>query len=146
MEAGEQAPSTASIPAKTQPISIKSQKVPLIFISEQKSWMESKELIQQSLIQNKHCVTNRNFIPIPPSRIQDHRSITQMSDVSNYEYHTFKLPEEKTLRVLLCSIPHIPSTDGDKQNLIDVEFEVISAVRLQEKIERTRIDMRLILG
>lgn len=51
----------------------------------------------------------------------------------NYEYHTFMLPEEKTLRAMLLGITQNLSTDKVKLNLKDVKFEVISLKAPQNK-------------
>lgn len=102
--------------------------VPHIIISKQESWMVRRDLIPNAM----------------PSRIDDHRDITQMLNGDSQKYHLFKLIEEKTVREVLYGLPQILSIDEIKHNLIQVGFKIISVARLHKKITETRIDMPII--
>lgn len=59
-----------------------------------------------------------------------------------HEYNTFKLPEDKTLRVVLRGIPPILTTDKVRQNPMDLGFEVISVARMHKKMMETELTYR----
>lgn len=75
MEVEEQAASTTSIPVVTQPILVKSQKVRPIMISEPKSWMVSRDFIDQKKIKINHCVTKSDGIQVHPTRTEQNSLI-----------------------------------------------------------------------
>lgn len=139
----EELPPPASSEAK--PNNEKSQKVPPIVISEQKSWLESSKQIQQRQIQIKHYSTKRDGIQIQPVRKDDHHAITKLLEEGSHEFHTYKQSDEKTLRAVLRGIPQILSTDEIHQNLVDEGFDVISVARMHKKVQGTRTDLPLIL-
>lgn len=61
----------------------------------------------------------------------------------SHDYHTFKIPKEKRIR--LRGIPQIITTEKMKQNLMHVEFKVVVISRMYRKIEDASIEMMLIL-
>lgn len=63
-------------------------------------WKSSGELIHQEKIQIRYYVTIYNGFQVYPWRPENHRAITRMLFEDSHEYHCFKLPEEKTLRIV----------------------------------------------
>lgn len=104
------------------------QKLDVVLLSKTGIETKSERLI---------CDTDAKEQAFPPS-LQYHSSVgyvlafTQLLNEGSHEYHTFKLPEDKTLRTVLHDISQVLPTDEVKQNLIDVEFEVIKVDRKQE--------------
>lgn len=142
IEAGEQAPPTSSVSAMVKPMTAKTQEVPPNVISEQKSWVVSRYHIQQRHIQMKRCVIKRDGIQIHPSRIDDHRTITQILDKESQEYHTFKLPEENTLKVVLRGIPQMLSTLFQFVNV----FRTLGLIQFRKTVVGTRHKIKFLIN
>lgn len=115
---------------QTKPILVKTQKVLLIVISEEKSWM----FVHQKKIQIRHCVTRHYRIQVHSTRLDSHEAITEMLKEGIREYHTFRLPGDKALSAVLRGIPQILSTEEIKDNLTEVVFDVIAASWMHKKI------------
>lgn len=80
--------------------------------------MSSRDPLQKKKIQIKYCLNKRDSIQVYSLGKERYRAITKMLDEGNHEYHTFKLPEERTLRVVLRGIPQIASIEDVHQNLM----------------------------
>lgn len=89
MKMEEQVPLRSLNQAKAKPITDKSRKVP----AQSNFWT--------GIVDGR-----QRIIPTPIDPDPDyHRAITQLLEEGSYEFHTFKLPVEKTLRVMLSGIP-----------------------------------------
>lgn len=78
-----------------------------------------------------------DVIQVGSSKIADHRAITQMLDEGNNEYHTFELPEDKTLKAMFRGIPELLPTNEIKYNLMKIEFAMIIVAKMHKKFEGT---------
>lgn len=92
--------------------------------------MVSRELIHQKKLQVRHSITRRNGIQVHSSRLENPRVITEMLNGSSPEYHTFRLPGEEALRVMLHGISQILSTEEMKHNLTEVGYDVIAVSQI----------------
>lgn len=54
----------------------------------------------REIIQIKHCVTKRDGNQVHPTKIEDHRAITEMFKQGNHEYHKFRIQEDKPLKAV----------------------------------------------
>lgn len=104
---------------------------PWIFLSSIRRWYRKLLFIKGRCI--KHCVTKHNNIQIHISRIDHGQVITQVRDKGSHDHHTFKLPEEKPLRVVRLGIPQILSTDDIKHNLMEMELKERLVARIYKK-------------
>lgn len=100
------------IPRKQAIISDKAPKIPHIVFSNQRSAIER--------IHPPGYVIKRDGIMVHTLRTEDHRAFKWMLDESSHEYHTFRLSEDETLRVVLRRNLQIISAIVVKQNLLDM--------------------------
>lgn len=82
-------------PDETSNISGKAQNVQPIIISDQKSWMSSRNLIQQKEVRIKHCIYEGDCIQEHSSETEDHLATTRITDEGSHKYYKFKPSEEK---------------------------------------------------
>lgn len=68
--------------------------------------------------------------------IDDHYKLSDILDKTNQEFHTYKLPSEKTLRIILRCISIQVFTEEVKAELIDQGFDQIAVSHMYRKHEQ----------
>lgn len=70
-------------------------------------------------IKINHCRNRREGIQVFPETSTDYKKLTKMLDDHKQQYYTFKLDEEKPLRVVLRAIPEVISISEIREESTD---------------------------
>lgn len=84
-------------------------------------------------------------IKINPSTSDDYRKIIKYLEQNNLPFHTYQLPEEKHLHVVLRGIPTDISTEEVKEELTTMGFHPKEVYRMKMNKERKPIPLILLL-
>lgn len=105
-------------------------KIPPIVIRNKDSWTNLSKLFQK----NYHKAVNiKEGIKIFPNDTDDFRLITKHLDTNNHSYHTYQLPDEKLLHVVLRNIPVEVKLEEIKEDLISQDFNPIEIYRMKNR-------------
>ena len=80
-------------------------KNPPIVLRQREIWSALLQHMRTLTIKFREAKSVYLGIQILPERIEDYRAIVAHLDKKRWAYHTFQLPEEKTLHVVLRGIP-----------------------------------------
>lgn len=104
---------------------------------------------------NTHMTTNKisytrarqadDGIKITPTKTEDYRNIIRFLDEQHLPYHTYKLPEEKELHVVLRGIPTTFTIDEIKEDLQQLGFHPTNIFRMTMQPNRRPIPLVLVL-
>lgn len=72
-------------------------------------------------------------ISMIPKGVDEYWKLVAILDEKLWEYHTFQLPEEKTLRIVIKEIPEVITEEEVKEDLLREGFHPIKASRLIRK-------------
>nr|CAI5869177.1 unnamed protein product [Callosobruchus analis] len=90
-------------------------------------------MFMEKRIQYNRAVNVDLGISIFPSRVDDYRAIVHLFREKNISYHTFPLPEERNLHVILRGIPTHVDDDTFKKELTQAGFPPVHVVRLKKR-------------
>ncbi|CAH1384335.1 unnamed protein product, partial [Tenebrio molitor] len=74
--------------------------------------------------------TVRRRHPVNPVSVDDFRSLTRLLEERRVPFHSFALPEAKTLRAVLRTVPVEISLDDIKSDLVDQGLAPIKVTRM----------------
>lgn len=107
------------------------EKVPPIVLRDKSKWTAtSKYLSNQNIIYTK-AQTYVDGIRIHPQTSNDYRKIIRFFDSQKLEYHTYQLPSEKLLHVIIKGIPEQIDVEDVKNDLMDQGFNPVTISRLR---------------
>lgn len=113
----------------------KSQRVPPIIITDDKyTWKKLSEILKTNNIDScKAQLKGTNTYHLKPETQEQHRLITKLFDDLNIEFHTFLLPADKNLKVVIRHLPPDTSVDEIQQYLIDSNYNVVSVQQMSRR-------------
>lgn len=122
---------------------VTAKKIPPIILREKQSWAKvSRRLAELKINFNKARMV-RDGIAIEPTTPDDFRKAIRLLSTEKYEYHTYSLPEERHLRVVIRGLPSDLSTGEIKEDLEDQGYKPESVQRMKSR--RTKAEMPLVL-
>jgi hypothetical protein len=92
-------------------------KIPPVIIRDASKWSSLSQAMVQKKINFSKARSCVDGIRVNPVTVDDFRSMTPLLEVRGVPFHTFALPEEKTLRAVLRTVPVEISVDDVKANL-----------------------------
>jgi hypothetical protein len=111
---------------KTQPAPVKpvtqqkppaESKIPPVIIRDASKWSSLSQAMMQKKINFSKARSCVDGIRVNPVTVDDFRSMTRLLEARGVPFHTFALPEEKTLRAVLRTVPVEISVDDVKADL-----------------------------
>lgn len=118
-------------------------KIPPLKIKDKNSWQIIRSHINDNNIQIKHVINKTDGLQILPLLIDDYRKLTKLLDDHHQKYFTYRLPDEKTLRVVLRGVPSQINIDDIKE--LQKSFQIINVHRMYKKNNGGKIYFPLIL-
>jgi hypothetical protein len=110
-----------------------SQKIPPIYVHNIKDFENFHNSLTK-MITNELSITQTKYaLKINLSSIDDYRHVTKSFDESEIEYHTYQLPSEKPLSIIIRNLPVSISEESVFKALTDLKFSVTSVTRLQNR-------------
>ncbi|KAK9884915.1 hypothetical protein WA026_009152 [Henosepilachna vigintioctopunctata] len=83
----------------------KERSPPPIVLRDKSNWTDISRKISNARLSFTKAKNIKDGISINPVSINDYRGITRLFDSLQVEYHTYALPEEKPLKVVLRNLP-----------------------------------------
>nr|CAI5817872.1 unnamed protein product [Callosobruchus analis] len=130
-------------PTNSNPVSVDSssttaqtnseKKVCPVVLRDPQKWDYVTKMFMEKRIQYNRAVNVDLGIRIFPSRVDDYRAIVHLFREKNISYHTFPLPEERNLHVILRGIPTHVDDDSFKKELTQAGFPPVHVVRLKKR-------------
>lgn len=126
-----------SIDANTEKIDmdieVVKQKIPPLYIYDINDYNDFLKKISPLIVENFN-INNRNiFLKLNLSTVDDYRTITKYLSVNQIKYHTYQLPEDRNLSVIIRNLP-ISITEAEiYEALLELNYEVTSVTRLQNR-------------
>lgn len=117
--------------------------IPPINLTNKSRWVHISKLFKHHNINYTRATNTKDGIRIMPSSIDDHRSMTKLFDKENIEYHTYRLPDEKSLMIVIRGVPVEVEPKDVEEDLIDQGFSPIKITRMTNR--RTKAPMPLVL-
>lgn len=106
-------------------------RIPPIILRDKNAWSS----VESFFLKNNYVATKAQNtsegIRIFPASVTDFRKMTSLLHERQLPYHTFELPEEKVLRVVIRGIPCEVSCDRVLEGLVAQGYHPISATRMQ---------------
>lgn len=107
-----------------------SSKIPLIYVYNISDYISFHALLANITFDNFSIVIIKFALQFNWNSIDDYRTATKLFDKSEIEYHTYQLPENKQLSVVIRNIPVNISEACIYNDLQELKFEVASVTRL----------------
>ena len=96
----------------SQPPILKCRAPPPVFLRDKSRWSEISNLCTAQKVNYTRAENTGVAIKIEVPSIEDFRSLTRLLSVNKAPYHTYALPEERKVRVVLRGIPtELPTED-----------------------------------
>jgi len=112
-----------------------SQKIPPIYVYNIKEFENFHNSLVKMITDKLSITQTKNALKINVSSINDYNiSVTKRFDESDIEYHTYQLPSEKPLSILIRNLPPVSiSEEFIFKALTDLEFSITSVTRLKNR-------------
>jgi len=110
-------------------------KIPPIYVYNISDYENFHTSLDNTTFDNFSIVNTKSALKINLNSIDDYRSVTKYLDETVIEYHTYQLPENKQLSVVIRNLPVNISEACIYNELQDLNFEVASVTRLQNQFK-----------
>lgn len=110
-------------------------KIPPIYVYNISDYENFHTSLDNITFDNFSIVNTKSALKINLNSIDDYRSVTKHLDETEIEYHTYQLPENKQLSVVIRNLPVNISEACIYNELQDLNFEVASVTRLQNQFK-----------
>ncbi|KAE9544278.1 hypothetical protein AGLY_001457 [Aphis glycines] len=118
----------------TQPPQVR-PKIPPIYVYNISNYENFHTSLANITFDNFSIVNTKSALKINLNSIDDYRTATKLFDETEIEYHTYQLPENKQLSVVIRNLPVNISEACIYNELQELKFEVASVTRLQNQFK-----------
>lgn len=120
------------------------ERVPPIVLHQKELWSTASKKLSDSQISFSKAKTIAEGISIQPSSADDYRATINILNNLKAQYHTYQLPSEKLLHVILRGVPE-PLTDTEiRQELEENGFHPEAVTRLRRYKEKSPMPLVLV--
>lgn len=92
-------------------------KIPPIVLRDPSKWNQLRSHLSQNHINFLKARNTQSGITIEPSTSSDHRAITRFLELNQLPYHTYQLPDQKLLRVVIRNVPTMFTLEDIREDL-----------------------------
>ncbi|KAL4084515.1 hypothetical protein QTP88_027930 [Uroleucon formosanum] len=110
-------------------------KIPPIYVYNISDYANFHTSLANITLDNFSIVNTKSALKINLNSIDDYRTATKLFDETEIEYHTYQLPENKQLSVVIRNLPVNISEACIYNELQELKFEVVSVTRLQNQFK-----------
>lgn len=110
-------------------------KIPPVYVYNISDYVNFHTSLENITFDNFSIVNTKSALKINFNSIDDYRTATKLFDDSEIEYHTYQLPENKQLSVVIRNLPVNISEACIYNELQELKFEVASVTRLQNQFK-----------
>lgn len=129
----------------SEPAKVSRKIAPIIIRDSSISWSVIDKYLLENKIQNYVGKVNGDEIKIKLSTAADHRFVLKYLNNSNINYHTYRLAEDKMLRVVIRSLPRDTPLDDITNYLIENGFNVNNITQMTKRREGEIVKLPLFL-
>lgn len=135
-------PPSSPIPPSTPQVVESSKRVPPVILHSKNGWAALEKVLADKGIDFFAKNLQKN-ISLHPKTPRDHHRITKVLLDKNIDHHSYKLPEDKPLRVVLRGIPE-QITSQEISDVLGLSYPVISVHRMRSGPQRKEIPLMLV--
>ncbi|KAE9532988.1 hypothetical protein AGLY_009416, partial [Aphis glycines] len=110
-------------------------KIPPIYVYNISDYENFHTSVANITFDNFSIVNTKSALKINLNSIDDYRTATKLFDKTEIEYHTYQLPENRQLSVVIRNLPVNISEACIYNELQELKFEVASVTRLQNQFK-----------
>ena len=110
-------------------------KIPPIYVHNISDYVKFHELLDNITIDDYSIINAKPALKLNLCSVDDYRATTNFLDESKIDYHTFQLPENKQLSIIIRNLPVNITEQCIFNELTELKFEVSSVTRLQNKFK-----------
>uniref|UniRef100_A0A2S2Q869 Nucleic-acid-binding protein n=1 Tax=Sipha flava TaxID=143950 RepID=A0A2S2Q869_9HEMI len=110
-------------------------KIPPIYVHNISDYVKFHESLDNITIDDYSIINTKSALKLNLCSVDDYRATTNYLDESKIDYHTFQLPENKQLSIIIRNLPVNITEQCIFNELIEQKFEVKSVTRLQNKFK-----------
>ncbi|CAH0555085.1 unnamed protein product [Brassicogethes aeneus] len=126
------------------PIPIKQDKIPPIILRKKSRWTMVSSAISKLNLKFSKATNTQDGVKFFPCSSDDYRGITRFLSENGEEYHTYMLPEEKTVQVVIRGLPLEIDIADIKQDLLDHQYHPTIVTRMRRGQEKTVMPLVLV--
>lgn len=119
-------------------------KIPPVVLREKSTWTTVSRKLADRKIKFVKAKTIGEGISIHPESADDYRKMTSLLKTENHEYHTYALPEDKLLRVVIRGIAEGVDSREVEEDLKRQGFAPTSVQRMTSRRTRKQIPLVLV--
>lgn len=138
-ESGSQPIQTSSSNAAAE------EKVPPIVLRDPGKWPEVRKYFDTHQIRYTKARSVLNGISISPTSIDDHRNIIKLFKSKQLPCHTYQLPDDKLLRVVIRNVPIDLSEKDISVDLAEQGFEIVRVIRMSRTRDKISHPLPMVL-
>lgn len=121
------------------------RETPPIILRKKESWLNLSSRMKERKINYLKAETISDGIKIKPNTSDDYRNTVNLLDEMKLEYHTYQLPEEKSLHIVIRGIPECINTEEVENDLIEKGFHPEKVHRMRNGRTKAPIPLVLVL-
>lgn len=125
-------------------ISEKSERIPPIVIRDKEKWLQISSQLKTEKINVLKAQTIKEGIRLHISDVISYRQAIKTLDKYQHEYHTWQLPSERNLHVVLRGIPEPVEEDYIKEELEALEYHPVNVIRMRRR-DNTPLPLMLVI-
>lgn len=110
-------------------------KIPPIYVHNISDYVKFHDSLDNIIIDDYSINNTKSALKVNLCSVDDYRATTNYLDESKIDYHTFQLPENKQLSIIIRNLPVNITEQCIFNELIEQKFEVTSVTRLQNKFK-----------
>lgn len=101
-------------------------------------------MINEKRINTTKAQTTKDGIRIHPTTANDYRGITKILDSEKFQYHTYQLPSEKLLHIVIKGIPESTPAEEIHEDLELKGFHPEAVKKMFRRKDKTPLPMMLV--
>lgn len=110
-------------------------KIPPIYVHNISDYVKFHDSLDNITIDDYSIINTKSALKLNLCSVDDYRATTNYLDESKIDYHTFQLPENKQLSIIIRNLPVNITVQCIFNELTEQKFEVTSVTRLQNKFK-----------
>lgn len=107
------------------------QKIPPLYIYEINDYTVFLKKISPLIVENFNIHNKNIFLKLNLSAVNDYRTITKYLSENQIKYHTYQLPEDRNLSIIIRNLPISITEREIYEALVELKYAVTSVTRLQ---------------
>lgn len=128
------------------------QKIPPLYVYDITDYIHFRDTITPMIIDEFSIANKNTVLRLNLTSVDDYRTLTKYFTEIKIKYHTYQLPEDGNLSVIIRNLPTSIPEEQIFNAITDLNFSVVSVTRLQNKhkspipivavlLEKTAIDI-----